>query len=178
VIDVIAQQLKPILDAVLADYALGVSGDHGVSHWARVLENGLRLAEETGANIQIVSLFAVLHDSRRINDLSDPLHGPRAGQFARTLQGRVFTLEKCDLDLLIQACDGHTTEKTHPDMTVQTCWDADRLDLGRVGIEPEPEWLCTAVARRADVLKWADGRAMFRFVPAFVGEVWSVRVTR
>jgi len=78
--------LKPVLNAILEDYALPLGGDHGVAHWARVLENGLRLAEETGANVEVVSLFAVLHDSRRINEVTDPEHGPRAAEFA----GRVF----------------------------------------------------------------------------------------
>ncbi len=67
--------LKPILQVILEDYALPIAGDHGVAHWARVLENGLRLAEETGANVEVVSLFAVLHDSRRINEMTDPEHG-------------------------------------------------------------------------------------------------------
>src|SRR5262249_13184771 len=65
-----------ILHAILEDYALPWGGDHGVAHWARVLENGLRLAWETGANIEVVSLFAILHDSRRLNECSDPDHGP------------------------------------------------------------------------------------------------------
>jgi hypothetical protein len=39
-----------VLQTVLEDYTLPINtlpinGDHGVSHWARVLENGLRLAE-------------------------------------------------------------------------------------------------------------------------------------
>ncbi|QDU80487.1 hypothetical protein Pla110_22170 [Polystyrenella longa] len=34
--------LKPILQAILEDYALPLNGDHGVTHWARVLENGRR----------------------------------------------------------------------------------------------------------------------------------------
>lgn len=79
--------LKPVLQAILEDYALPLGGDHGVAHWARVLENGLRLAEETGANVGVVSLFAVLHDSRRINEVTDPEHGPRAAEFAAELHG-------------------------------------------------------------------------------------------
>lgn len=42
-----------MLQAVLEDYTLPLAGDHGVAHWARVLENGLRLAEETGWGIDI-----------------------------------------------------------------------------------------------------------------------------
>lgn len=33
-----------ILQAILREYARPVRGLHGVTHWARVLENGLRIA--------------------------------------------------------------------------------------------------------------------------------------
>ena len=36
--------------------------------------------------------------------------------------------------------------KMDADITVQVCWDADRLDLGRVGIRPFCHKLCTASA--------------------------------
>lgn len=54
----------PVLQSVLAEYDLRWDGIHGVIHWARVLENGLRLAEKTGANVEVVKLFSVLHDSK------------------------------------------------------------------------------------------------------------------
>ncbi len=57
-----------------------------------------------------------------------------------------------------------------------TCWDADRLDLGRVGIMPEPSRLCTAAAKRSDLLKWADGRACFGVVPKLVMDDWRIDV--
>ena len=124
---------------ILEGYALPWGGDHGVAHWARVLENGLRLAEETGADLGVVRLFAVLHDSRRVNEVTDPDHGPRAAEFALSLRGHLFDLPDHEFRLLHRACAGHTHERTHPDVTIQTCWDADRLDLGRVGITPAPE---------------------------------------
>ena len=65
-----------ILHAVLEEYALPWDGDHGVAHWARVLENGLRLAGETGANVEVVRLFAILHDSRRVNEAIGPRPRP------------------------------------------------------------------------------------------------------
>ena len=166
--------LKPILLAVLEDYLLPLSGCHGVTHWARVLENGLRLAEETGASVEVVSLFAVLHDSRRINEGHDPEHGLRAAKFATTLRGGLFQLEDNEFRLLYRACEGHTDELTHPDVTIQTCWDSDRLDLGRVGITPHPSRLCTDVAKRPDVIKWADSRATFHVVPKFVTDEWRI----
>jgi uncharacterized protein len=44
---------------------------------------------------------------------------------------------------------------TEADVTVQTCWDADRLDLGRIGIKPEPRFLCTAAAQDPALIEWA-----------------------
>jgi uncharacterized protein len=169
-----APNVSQILHAVLEDYALPWGGDHGVAHWARVLENGLRLAEEAGASVEVVSLFAVLHDSRRVNEATDPDHGPRAAEFPRTLQGRLFDLPDREFELLHRAIAGHTHERTHSDVTVQTCWDADRLDLGRVGITPHPKYLGTEVARRPESIRWADGRARFRVVPKFVREEWGI----
>ena len=165
-----------VLNTVLEDYALPLDGDHGVIHWARVFENGMRLAEETEANVDVISLFAVLHDSRRVNEMTDPDHGPRAAEFAVELRGTVFDLDDESFRLLYRACEGHTHERTHSDVTIQTCWDSDRLDLGRVGIMPHPNRLCTEVAKRPDIIKWADGRACFRVVPDFVKEEWGVEV--
>lgn len=168
------QDLKPVLDVILDQYELPLSGIHGVAHWGRVLENGLRLAKETGADVAVVSLFAVLHDSRRQNESSDPQHGPRAAQFASELRGSVIRLDDRSFRLLHRACEGHTHERTHPDVTIQTCWDSDRLDLGRVGVTPHPSRLCTEVAKRPSMIKWADGRASFHVVPPFVHEHWKI----
>lgn len=163
-----------VLKAVLEDYALPLNGDHGIVHWARVLENGLRLAEETGANVEVMQLFALLHDSRRVNEGTDPQHGPRAAEFAVQLRGRVFDLDDRKFRLLYKACHGHTHERTHPEVTIQTCWDSDRLDLGRVGITPHANRLCTEVAKRPETIKWADGRASFGVVPKFVLDEWGI----
>jgi uncharacterized protein len=171
-----ALNILPILREVLDDYVLPWNGDHGIAHWARVMENGLRLAEETGANLDVVRLFAVLHDSRRINEAWDPDHGPRAARFASTLRGRLFDLPDREFQLLHRACAGHTHEPTHPDLTIQTCWDADRLDLGRVGITPEPTRLCTATAKLAETIRWAHGRATFRIIPELVDHEWGINL--
>ncbi|GAG17028.1 unnamed protein product [marine sediment metagenome] len=163
-----------VLQSVLDEYALLWNGIHGVIHWARVLENGVRLAEETGTNVEVVKLFAVLHDSKRLNDGHDPDHGPRAAEFAVELRGRTFDLPDHEFRLLCKACEGHTHERTHPDITIQTCWDSDRLDLGRVGITPHPSRLCTNVAKLPKTIKWADHRAVGDYVPSFVTDEWGI----
>ena len=91
-----------------------------------------------------------------------------------SLRGRLFDLPDHDFGLLHRACHGHTHERTHPDVTNQTCWDADRLDLGRVGINPHPSRLCTGAARRPQMIQWTDGRASLGFVPEFVWEEWGI----
>jgi uncharacterized protein len=163
-----------ILQAILAQYVLPWDGDHGIAHWARVLENGLRLAGETGADIQVVQLFAILHDSQRVNESLDPEHGPRAAAYALELRGLLFDLPDPAFRLLRRACAGHTYERTHPDVTIQTCWDADRLDLGRVGITPHPSHLCTEAAKRPETIEWADGRASLGVIPEIVMKEWGI----
>jgi len=137
---------------------------------------GHRLCEETKANVEVVSLFAIFHDSRRVNEGTDPQHGQRGADFAAELHGNLFELDDYEFDLLYRACAGHTHERTHPNVTIQACWDSDRLDLGRVGIQPHPSRLCTDVAKRPDTIKWADGRACFRVVPEFVAEEWGIEL--
>ena len=44
------------------EYVLPWHGVHGVVHWARVFENGVQLAEQTGANVEVVKLFAEHQD--------------------------------------------------------------------------------------------------------------------
>jgi uncharacterized protein len=166
--------LPLVLHTVLEDYTLPWNGFHGVAHWARVLENGLRLAEESGAVIEVVQLFAVLHDCRRFNEDFDPDHGPRAAELARTLLGGVFDLPDQHFRLLYRACAGHTRERAHPDVTIQTCWDADRLDLGRVGMTPDPRYLSTEIAKRPETIHWADGRATMHFIPDLVKSEWRI----
>ena len=168
--------LPLVVRAILDEYTLAPGGDHGVAHWARVLENGLRLANTTGANIEVVQLFAVFHDSKRVKETSDPDHGQRGADFAAELRGQVFELSEDDFGMLYRACAGHTHERNYLDTTIQTCWDADRLDLGRVGVTPHPSRLCTDAARDPAMIKWADGRASFGIIPNFVAQDWGIKV--
>lgn len=165
-----------ILRALLASYRLPILGIHGVDHWARVYENGLRLAEQTEADREVVALFALLHDSQRINESHDPDHGPRAAEHTAAIRRTHLKISDEAFALLYRACAGHTHELTHPDIMIQTCWDADRLDLGRVGITPHPSRLCTEAAKHPEMIRWADGRAQFRVVPSLVREEWKLNL--
>jgi uncharacterized protein len=166
--------LKPLVHTILEEYALSRAGTHGVSHWARVLENGLRLAHDTAAIMEVVQLFAIFHDSRRLNEEIGPWHGERGAQLAVELRGKLFDLPDEQFNLLCEARVGHTDGLTEADITIQTCWDADRLDLGRVGIYPEADRLCTAAAKTAEMILWADERADAEIVPELIKAEWGI----
>lgn len=121
---------------------------HGPEHWKRVERNGLLLATRTGADITVVRLFALFHDSRRLNDDWDDGHGARGALYAENLRGNGFTLDDNRFELLRYACVWHTDGKHHDDPTIGTCWDADRLDLGRVGIIPQADFMSTAFGKK------------------------------
>ena len=151
---------QSLIEAVRARYSLDWDGIHGLAHWERVCENGLRLAGLTGARTDVVELFAYFHDTCRHNNSRDPGHGARGAGLARGLAGSVFDLDSEGLDLLVEACTGHTRGGTVAEITVATCWDADRLDLARVGKTPRPERLCTDAARDPKIIAWACGRSV------------------
>ena len=163
--------LAAILGAILEGYRLPVDGFHGVVHWARVLENGLKIAEVNGADREVVTLFALFHDSRRVNEDQDDGHGLRGGELARSLRGKLVHLDDDRFDLLFEACRLHTEGYTTGDRTLLACWDADRLDLGRVGITPDPHRLGTKAAR--GLLAWAHRRAVEWYMPADVLTSWG-----
>ena len=49
---------------------------------------------------------------------------------------------------LQEACRLHTTTHHTSNPTIDACFDADRLDLGRVGITPDPEEMATEKGKK------------------------------
>ncbi len=107
----------------------------------------MRLARVTGADKTVVRLFAMLHDCARVDDGHDENHGPAAADLIEQWQGELFTLDSARLAVLTSAVRCHTMGLTSTHPTIGTCWDADRLDLTRVGIVPVPELLSTKAAQ-------------------------------
>jgi uncharacterized protein len=52
----------------------------------------------------------------------------------------------------------HTGGTYAPNVTVATCWDADRLDLPRVFIKVNPQLLCTQYAKDPVMIEAANQR--------------------
>lgn len=144
--------IAPVIEYALSGWELGDT--HGLSHWQRVERNGIILSTEVCngklsfrkyINIKVVRFFAYLHDKCRLNDGADMEHGVRAAEMLSSIRNTIlkdFTDE--ELSLLEKACRYHTTEHRTGIPTVDVCFDADRLDLGRVGVDPEPAKMATS----------------------------------
>ena len=83
----------------------------------------------------------------RLNDARDPEHGPRGRLAVELHEEGLLAVTDAQLDLLHHACFEHADGTVSDDPTVGVCWDADRLDLPRVGITPRPDLFSTAAAR-------------------------------
>ncbi len=164
--------MSAIVRSILDGYSLPLFGYHGVVHWARVLKNGLHIAAQNGADEEVVALFALFHDGRRFNESKDRDHGLRGAEFARSLRGTLVHLNNSQFDALFEACRLHTEGLTTQDVTLQACWDADRLDLGRVGITPDLNRLCSDAARA--LVSSAHERAVNGYVPDEILSLWGL----
>lgn len=151
---------QEFLDFLKRHYPLHWEGLHGFQHWLRVRENGLRLAELNGANQKVVEYFAFTHDIQRKSDGYDPGHGARACKFIRTHLLDRLDLTPEEINQLCEATSRHTNGSCHLDLTINTCWDSDRLDLMRAGIRPNPKYLCTPQARDPQIIAWAIQRSV------------------
>ena len=139
---------QELWERVCGRFQLDLDSDHGPAHWLRVRRNGLYLAREHGADEEVVRLFAVFHDSCRESEYGDPPHGPRGGRLAiKYREEGHFALDDVRMELLVTACNIHNGGPPQEDPTIGVCLDADRLDLGRVGIMPDPELMSTVTAK-------------------------------
>lgn len=135
----------PILEKVL-EHATGKdSRIHGPEHWQRVCATGLMLCErDERADPALVFLFAIFHDATRESDALDHGHGERGAELASKLLEGLIPADR--LEVLKSACALHTVAQTSTNPTIGACWDADRLDLWRLGVEPDPALLSTNAA--------------------------------
>ena len=157
-----------LLEHLEASSLLFRSPIHGLRHWHTVARNGLYLASFSGADVEVVRHFAYFHDCMRENESYDPGHGPRAAGFLKSIRPEI-ALDDNQFRLLIQACSGHTHAKRSLCPTLGTCWDADRLDLGRVGIKPDSRYLFTDRAK--EVADSEDFEPLKRFARSLQAKI-------
>ncbi len=148
----VAEVLERVLGSPLARSEL-----HGEDHWRRVAVAGSRIADRTlGVDRLVVLLFAILHDAGRLRDFFDEHHAYRGARLARELLEDGVVVSEGQLETLLFAVERHDAGETTEDPTVAACWDADRLDLWRLGVRPDPRLLSTEAAW--ELVEW--GREM------------------
>lgn len=127
----------------------------GPTHWDRAWENAKFLIPITKANPTVVQLFCYLHDCCRIHDGQDLGHSIAAAFFIKQNRDLFSFLSQQEFKMLLDACAGHSYHELSKDPTIGTCWDADRLDLGRYGIYPKGEYFSTQAAKDPAIIERA-----------------------
>ncbi|AUR85905.1 hypothetical protein NVP1081O_170 [Vibrio phage 1.081.O._10N.286.52.C2] len=137
----------PILKDLFSTFKLDIKGGtHGFAHWARVIDNGLLLAKTNHANRKVIIAFGLFHDICRENDKVDPEHGARGAALMLKMRN-LINLTPDEIATAAIACIGHTNGQVdRANVTIGTCWDADRLDLWRVGVFPSTEFMSNEIS--------------------------------
>ena len=139
--------MKDLVEKVIAEAELSNSSIHGVWHWRMVERNAHYLCQFNEADLKVVYLFALFHDCKRENDHRDLEHGPRAERYLRSIRDWVDLSDE-RFENLCLACATHTLGTKAKNVTVATCWDSDRLEIGRVGFIPDEKFMSTEEAKR------------------------------
>jgi len=137
-------------------------GHHGSLHAARVMFWSAFLVQhlpetQQQALLPIVLAAASLHDTRRLDDTEDELHGQTAANAHREALARVLT-DPSSLDTCINAIQGHCVPDDkcpNMDMALQILKDTDALDRGRFGA-PDKTGGCNTTLFRTPLLKSQD----------------------
>lgn len=165
---------ETLLPRILNQFALDPRGPHGLAHWARVYETAQRLARDRDVNPHVLELFALLHDARRVSDGEDRDHGLRGGALALHCRRPGCDLDDVDFSRLHAAIVGHDQAWGDPgDETIRICWDAERLDLPRLGLTARASRLFTDAARDPALIEWAGRRSRAGHVPRLVETRWK-----
>lgn len=164
---------KETLSEIFEEFELDIEeGIHGFSHWARVVDNGIEICKNNGANPNVVIGFGLFHDVQRENDNDDPDHGWRGGELLMKYRDKINLTDE-EIFKVKDACSGHTDELHDDDLDIGTCWDSDRLDLYRVGIEPDPEYLNNEYSMDESVIDRACDRAEMEYMSPWAEEIYG-----
>ena len=97
-----------------------------------------------GGAIRSEGNVEVYDSTFRENNAYDEEHGRRASKLIDTIRHtELKELNDEQIAKLKRACKLHTIQHRTGDMTIDICFDSDRLDLYRVGILPIPERMAT-----------------------------------
>ena len=143
-VDIYIERLRKyaIRHSKMGDYSV-----HWIFHWDRVAKNADALLTSDVDEL-VVKAFAYIHDVERVNESDDWQHGHRAALLVDEIRSSVLGfLNDQEIEQLKEACRLHTLRHRTENPTINACFDADRLDLGRVGIIPNPDKMATIAGR-------------------------------
>lgn len=143
-------KIEHIIELAKAQFVMDENSCHGLRHWKEVDLNGEILSLQEGVDPLVVHLFAYLHDCKREEDNGDYEHGDRSAQFVKDIRedGKLDFLTVDQYAKLWTACLFHAKGGVDEDMTIGACFDADRIELIRVGIVPKIELMSTPMGKR------------------------------
>ena len=135
------------------NYRQDLKGIHGISHWARVFNNGRimnnMLSEDQRVDEDLLFIFAFFHDTERTNEGYDTDHGTLASNLLESINGSdVVQLDEDSLNELCGAMELHSDGVITGTLLQKLCYDSDRLDLWRADITIDPKYLCTDVGKK------------------------------
>lgn len=138
---------------------------HGPAHWVRVHRFGSLLSGYCGlpeTERHCVEIFALTHDLGRVDDNGGNQHALDGADYFREYATAVFPdMEDRALDWVETAIRHHSDgltadvadrqglfahlagERESVRLMIGCCWDADRLDLLRLGMSPRAEKMST-----------------------------------
>jgi len=141
---------------------------HGLDHWWRVWKNAQFITNDPYSqkvDMEVVALYALFHDSMRQTEGTDLGHGERGyklfERLSLMLDFEQYMSER-QTETLFEACVEHSNGQRSFDPTIGVCWDADRLDLHRKGVMPDPRLMSTEVGIQLTVnrLRTPNGPAL------------------
>jgi len=139
------QQIERLIEATEEVSSSRESACHGPQHWRCVSLVGVRLCDVTrGADTLVAFLFGLFHDAMRLNDWDDPGHGARGAALLRRFYDEgLVPISVPQFEATVLACQTHTEAAPTKRAVLGVCYDADRLNLWRVCVRPEPAYLST-----------------------------------
>ena len=148
------------------EYRCCEGSTHGRQHWAQVHKLVLALSEQLQLKPwaqACVEVFAWTHELARKNDATEEQHSLESSEYFLRISSRIFPeLDTRQRKLIALAiahhADGttaweHILDKGNPIADLEDscladilgcCWDADRLDLLRMGVIPESKIMSTS----------------------------------
>lgn len=131
---------------LLSECICGRTQIHGLDHLRNVGYLSGKFAAELGISLETAIIGGFLHDCARSDDSDDAFHAEKSALLARKLIKKNYS--NIDEELVYKTILFHSGGKT-TDNHIQGCvWDADRLDLIRLGIQPKKELLSTEPGKR------------------------------